>query len=63
MTAITQDVLTIKRILPDGPVNLQLWHPEQFLDQPLQRLQLGATPAEINPRLNFVPRKRKSAAV
>ena len=49
--------------LPDGPVNLQLWHPEQFLDQPLQRLQLGATPAEINPRLNFVPRKRKSAAV
>lgn len=49
--------------LPDGPVDLQLWHPEQFLDQPLQRVQLSATTAEINTRLNFVPRKRKNAGV
>lgn len=49
--------------LPDGPVDLQLWHPEQFLDQPMQRVQLGAAPAEINARMNFVPRKRKNAGV
>ena len=45
--------------LPDGLVDVQAWHPEQFLDQPPQRAQLGATPAKLTTQLNFSPRVRK----
>jgi len=45
---------------PDGLVNVQAWHPEQFADQPLQRVQLGAVPATLGAQLNFTPRARRA---
>lgn len=47
--------------LPEGPVDVQLWHPEQFLDQAPQRVVLDAAGVELRGQLNFVPRKRRAA--
>lgn len=46
--------------LPDGLVDVQLWHPEQFLDQAPLRAQLGAAPSMLNGQLNFNPRVRRA---
>lgn len=46
--------------LPDGLVDVQLWHPEQFLDQTPLRAQLGPTPATLGGQLNFNPRVRRA---
>lgn len=45
--------------LPDGLADVQVFHPEQFTDQPLLRVGLGATPSELSSALNFVPRRRR----
>jgi plastocyanin len=43
--------------VPDGAVELRVWHPDQLVEQPLQRLAVaGGASAET--RLNFTPRKR-----
>ncbi|MBP6900950.1 MAG: plastocyanin [Burkholderiaceae bacterium] len=43
--------------VPDGPVTLRLWHPDQLVEQPVQRLQAsGSVAAEF--RLNLTPRRR-----
>jgi plastocyanin len=47
---------TLKGI-PDGAVELRVWHPDQLSEQPTQRLQLaGAASAQAT--LNFSPRRR-----
>lgn len=46
--------------LPDGAVDVSVVHPEQFLDQPLQRIVLGADPSMLKSQLNFTPRRRKN---
>lgn len=46
--------------LPDGLVDVQVYHPEEFLEQPLLRAELGAQPAELSGKLNFVPRRRRA---
>jgi plastocyanin len=46
--------------LPEGVVDVVVVHPEQFLDQPPQRATLGKAPAELQSRLNFTPRRRKT---
>lgn len=47
--------------LPDGPVQISLWHPDQLLDQAAQRVQASAsTQAELT--LNFAPRPRRVTA-
>lgn len=43
--------------LPEGAVELRVWHPDQFTDQAAQRLQLGpALGSDV--KLNFTPRRR-----
>jgi plastocyanin len=46
--------------LPDGLVDVQLYHPEEFLEQPPLRAELGVQPAELSGKLNFVPRRRRA---
>lgn len=45
--------------LPEGAVELALWHPDQLQEQATQRLQLGAAPLQASAQLNFVPRPRR----
>ncbi len=47
--------------LPDAGVELRLWHPDQILEQPSQRLTLAGA-ASAQARLNFAPRPRPRAA-
>lgn len=46
--------------LPAGLVDVQLWHPEQFLDQAPLRAQLGSAPVALSGQLNFNPRVRRA---
>jgi plastocyanin len=46
--------------VPDGAIELTLWHPDQLTDQPAQSLQSGAAPLMANAQLNFVPRRRRN---
>jgi len=43
--------------VPDGPVDVRVWHPDQLVDQSAARQQLAGTVAAES-RLNFTPRKR-----
>ncbi len=45
--------------VPEGAVELTLWHADQLQDQPAQRAQLGAAPLQLAGQLNFVPRPRR----
>jgi plastocyanin len=47
--------------LPDAGVELRLWHPDQIVEQPSQRLALAGA-ASAQARLNFAPRPRPRAA-
>lgn len=46
--------------VPEGAVELTIWHADQLQDQPVQRAQLGAAPLQLSGQLNFVPRRRRS---
>lgn len=46
--------------VPDGAVELSLWHPDQLQEQPVQRVQATAAPLTLTGQLNFVPRRRRS---
>jgi len=43
--------------LPEGAVELKVWHPDQLSEQPVQRLQLGPA-LGTDVKLNFTPRRR-----
>lgn len=43
--------------VPDGQVDVRVWHPDQLIEQPAARQQLAGTVAQET-RLNFTPRKR-----
>ncbi len=43
--------------LPEGSVELKVWHPDQLSEQPAQRLQLGPA-LGTDVKLNFTPRRR-----
>jgi plastocyanin len=43
--------------VPDGQVEVRLWHPDQVTEQPAMRLQLQGTVASET-KLNFTPRRR-----
>lgn len=43
--------------LPEGAVELKVWHPDQLSEQPAQRLQLGPA-LGTDVKLNFTPRRR-----
>ena len=46
--------------VPDGPIELNLWHPDQLQEQPTQRLQATTAPLKAPVQLNFTPRRRRS---
>ena len=46
--------------VPDGNVEVLLWHPDQLQDQAPVRVQIGAAPAKLTAPLNFTPRRRRS---
>ncbi len=50
-------VATVEGV-PDGAVDLALWHGDQLQAQPVQHLQVGAVPAKASAQLNFTPRRR-----
>jgi len=43
--------------LPEGAVELKVWHPDQLTELPVQRLQLGPS-LGTDVKLNFTPRRR-----
>ncbi len=43
--------------LPEGQVDIRLWHPDQVVEQPGQKLQMAASATAVG-RLNFTPRRR-----
>ncbi|WP_395699804.1 plastocyanin [Aquabacterium sp.] len=59
--AVTDDkgVARITNV-PDGQVELKLWHPDQLTDQATQRVQ-AAGAMSIEAPLNFAPRRRSAA--
>lgn len=46
--------------VPDGPVQVTLWHPDQLQDQAPLRTDAAATPVTVSSQLNFVPRRRRN---
>ena len=48
--------------VPDGQVEVRLWHPDQLTEQPNLRLQVQGS-ASGEAKLNFVPRKRPAPRV
>ncbi len=51
-------VATIEGV-PDGAVDLTLWHGDQLQAQPVQHLPVGAVPTKATAQLNFTPRRRR----
>jgi plastocyanin len=45
--------------VPDGAAELKVWHPDQFIDQAAQKLQVTAAPLEVAAPLNFSPKARR----
>jgi plastocyanin len=45
--------------VPNGAVQVRVWHADQLIDIPVQQLTLTATPAEAKAQLNVVPRRRR----
>ncbi|NRF70834.1 plastocyanin [Aquincola sp. S2] len=56
--AVTDDkgVATIANV-PDGQVEVKLWHPEQLTEQAATRVQVAGN-ANADTKLNFAPRRR-----
>lgn len=56
------DATGVARIdaVPDGPVQITLWHPDQLQDQAPLRAESAATPVAVSSQLNFVPRRRRN---
>lgn len=56
------DATGVARIdaVPDGPVQITLWHPDQLQDQAPLRADSAATPVAVSSQLNFVPRRRRN---
>ncbi len=46
--------------LPEGAVQIKVWHPDQLGDIAPQTLTLGATPANAMLQLSVVPRRRRT---
>lgn len=53
-----QGRLTVDNV-PDGAVDVKLWHPDQIQEQVGLKAQVTAAPATVNGKLNFTPRRRR----
>lgn len=47
-------------LLPEGAAELQLWHPDELLEQPVQRVQVLAAEQTLSVKLNFTPKPRRN---
>jgi plastocyanin len=46
--------------VPDGAVQVKVWHADQFIDIPMQRINLTAAPAKSTMQLTVIPRKKRA---
>lgn len=56
----TNGVARIENV-PDGSVDVTLWHADQLQDQAALKLQVGASAVLSSAQLNFVPRRRRGS--
>jgi plastocyanin len=45
--------------VPDGAVQVKVWHADQFIDIPAQRVTVGAAPGKATMQLTVVPRRKR----
>jgi hypothetical protein len=45
--------------VPDGATQLKVWHADQLIDLPVQRVTLTAAGAKATMQLSVVPRRRR----
>lgn len=45
--------------VPDGAVQVKVWHADQFIDIPFQRVTVSAAPSKANMQLTVVPRRKR----
>lgn len=45
--------------VPDGAVQVKVWHADQFIDIPAQRVAVSAAPSKANMQLTVVPRRKR----
>ena len=45
--------------VPEGAIEINVWHPDQLAEQPTLRLQATAAPLAAGAQLNFTPRQRR----
>ena len=53
-----EGIVTLEGV-PNGSVQVRVWHADQLIDIPTQQLTLTAAPAEAKAQLNVVPRRRR----
>jgi plastocyanin len=46
--------------VPDGAVQVKVWHADQFIDIAPQRVNLTAAPAKVTMNLTVIPRKKRA---
>ncbi len=51
-------IATLEQV-PDGAVQIKVWHPDQLIDMALQPYTVGAASAPLTLKLGVVPRRRR----
>jgi hypothetical protein len=54
-----QGVATFDNV-PDGAVQVRVWHSDQLVDLPLQAVTVTPAPFQVKSQLQVVPRRRRS---
>jgi plastocyanin len=54
-----QGVVSFENV-PDGAVQVRVWHSDQVVDLPLQSVQVTSAPLQVKSQLQIVPRRRRS---
>jgi plastocyanin len=54
-----QGIVTFDNV-PDGAVQVRVWHADQLVDLPLQAVTVTAAPLQVKSQLQVVPRRRRS---
>jgi plastocyanin len=45
--------------VPEGPVQVKVWHADQLIDLPTQQIRLEAAPTSVHFQLQVVPRRKR----
>jgi plastocyanin len=54
-----QGVVSFENV-PDGAVQVRVWHADQLVDLPLQSVQVTSAPLQVKSQLQIVPRRKRS---